>query len=254
MTISSIASSLFSSVVEWDNLWLAWRVRVEMKGRTLIGLFSVTPIALYGLLASPWQPRWRQVWIFALLTTVAIIGLNRSNDAGGLQLGARLLLPALPALIARAAASLDADVGARRWIGLRLVPLFAPPALLVGTIFLIARGIPPAYQIAANGERAADAVAAAPGRAVVTRVWWESQVLTPVLFADKEIYLVGRDLTPVLEALAARGDTEVVVINKGPIELPLAHGRIARTRQVWKAWMEIHDVVIEVAEVSPPPP
>ncbi len=230
-------------------LWLAWRVRVEIKGRTLIGLFSVTPIALYGLLASPWQPRWRQVWVFAVLTTVSIIGLNKSNDAGGLQLGARLLLPALPALIALAAASVDDDFRARRWVALRVTPLFAPTALLVGTIFMIARGMPPAYQIALNGERAADAVAAAPGRAVVTRVWWESQVLSPVLFAGKELYLVGRDPTPILEALAARGDTEVVVINKGPILIPLSNGRVARTRTSWKAWMEIHDVVIEV----PPP-
>lgn len=235
-------------------LWLAWRIRVEIKGRTWIGLFSVTPIALYGLLASPWHPRWRQAWLFALLTTIAIVGLNRSNDAGGLQLGARLLLPALPVLIALAAASLDDDVRARRWIGARLLPLFAPTALLVGTIFMMARGVPPAYAIAANGERAADAVAAAPGRAVVTRVWWESQVLTPALFDGKEIYLVGRDPKPVLEALAARGDTEVVVINKGELNVPLANGRVARTRTVWKAWMEIHDVVIEVAPEAPTPP
>ncbi|MCB9574946.1 MAG: hypothetical protein H6709_22970, partial [Kofleriaceae bacterium] len=177
-------------------VWLAWRIRQVATGRTLMGMFSLTPLALYGLVACAWAPRWRQTWLFAVLTTVAIIGLNKSNDAGGLQLGARLVFPALPALIALAVAAVDDDVRAARPAPLRALPMFAPAALLMASVLMLARGMPAAYRIAADGERAATAVAAAPGRAVVTRVWWESQVLTPALWSGKEIYLTGRDLRP----------------------------------------------------------
>lgn len=220
-------------------VWLAWRISRVATGRTLIGTFSVTPIAAYGLVACAWHPRWRQVWLYALLTTVGIIALNKSNDAGGLQLGARLVLPALPALIALAAAAIDDDARARRW-----PTLAAPALLLVLTVVMFTRALPPAYEIAVKGERAAAEVAAAPARVVVTRVWWESQVLTPALLADKTIYLTGRDLRPILETLAAAGVTEATVINKGPVEMTLPSGAVVHTTRSRTAWLQLHDVTI----------
>lgn len=222
-------------------VWLAIGLTERATGRTLIGLVSVTPIAAYGLVAPAWTPRWRSVWLFAVVTTAAIVALNKSNDAGGLQLGARLLLPTLPALIALAAATVDADLRARR-----LVAVAAPAALLAITLVMFVRALPPAYEIAAQGERAAAAATALPGRVVVTRVWWESQVLSPVLLDGKRLYYAReRDLRPILERLADAGVREAVVIHKGPVTLTLPSGRTVRTVASRKAWLDLHSVVIE---------
>jgi len=231
-------------VVGLALVWLAWELSRRATGRTLVGMFAVTPIAAYGLVASAWQPRWRQVWLFAVVTTIGIVALNKSNDAGGLQLGARLVLPALPALIALAAAAIDDDVRTPRPLLLRVAPLVAPAALLVLTAAMFGRALPPAYEIAAKGERAAAEVAAAPGRVVVTRVWWESQVLTPALLDGKQIYLTGRDLRPILTTLAAHGVREAVVIDKHPVELTLPDGATVHTVRSRTAWLHFHDVVI----------
>jgi len=239
------AGTIARTVAGAALIGLAWQLRHLATGRTLIGLFSVTPLAAWGLVACAWQPRWRQVWLFAVLTTVAIVALNKSNDAGGLQLGARLVLPALPALLALAAAVIDDDVRGRR--AAALVP---PAALLALTVVMFVRALPPAYAIAANGERAATAAAALPGRAIVTRVWWESQVVTPALLGGKEIYLVGRDLRPVLEALAARGDREAVVVDKHPIELTLPDGTRVHTVATRHAWLELHAVELTRPDVG----
>jgi hypothetical protein len=223
--------------------WLCWTISRHASGRTLVGMFAVTPIAAYGLVATIWNPRWRPVWIFAAVTTISIVALNKSNDAGGLQLGARLVLPALPALIALAAAAIDDDVRAGR---ARLAAVVAPAALLVLTAIMFHRALPPAYDIAAKSELASNAVAAAPGRVVVTRVWWESQVVTLALLDGKHIYLTGHDLRPILDALHAAGIDEAVVVNKGPIDLVLSDGAHARDRgPATKAWLELHDVVID---------
>jgi hypothetical protein len=226
-------------------VWLAWTVRAQ-TGRTYMGLFSVTPIAAYGLVASVWQPRWRPVWIFAVVTTLAIVVLNKSNDAGGLQLGARLLLPALPALIALAAAQIDADVrGVRAALA---VPAVVAPGLLVAlTALMMWRGVPPAYKIARDGAVAASAAATSPGDVVVTRVWFESQVLAPVLLRGKRIYQTPprTDLRGILERLAARGVTHVTVIHKDPVALTLTTGHAVRTERSYKAKYQFHDLVIE---------
>jgi hypothetical protein len=230
--------------------YLAFWIARHATGRTLIGMFAVTPIAAYGLCASIWEPRWRPVWIYAAVTTLAIVALNQSNDAGGLQLGARLVLPALPALILLAAAAIDADARAGKH---RLAALVAPALLLAITVFMFQKALPPAYEIAANGEKVALAANAAPGRAVVTKVWWHSQIVTPVLLDGKRIYLTGRDLRPVLQALHDAGVTEVVVLDKGPIDLVLADGSRAHDRAppvlAWK--VEVHDVVIEPGTSTP---
>jgi hypothetical protein len=241
----SLPGAIARAVIGLALVWLCWRLKHVATGRTLIGTFSVTPIAAWGLVATAWNPRWRQVWLFGVVTLVAIVALNKSNDAGGLQLGARLVLPALPALLALAAAAVDDDLRARRW-----APAIPPALLLVLTLLMFVRALPPAYEIAAKGERAATAASGMPGTAIVTRVWWESQVLTPALLDGKEIYLSGgRNLGPILEALHARGHRAAIVINKGPVELTLGDGTVVHTRATRKAWLELHDV-----ELTPPAP
>ncbi len=227
-------------------VWLAWLLHQHATGRTLMGTFSLTPIAAYGLAACVWDPRRRAVWIYAVLTTVAIVALNKSNDAGGLQLGARLVLPALPALIALAAAAVDEDARARRF-----VTLLAPAALVVFTTLMLARGFPTAYRIAAQTETAAELAADAPGDTVITTVWWHSQVFTPALFEGKQIYLINKKQLPeLLDTLAAHGHTRAVYCDHGAVELTTPAGRVVHTersrRAPWaKSYFELHDLVID---------
>jgi hypothetical protein len=213
-------------------------------GRTLKGMFALTPIAAYGLLASAWNPRWRPLWIFAVATTISIVALNRSNDAGGLQLGARLVLPALPALLILASAAIEDDARAR---GRRLAALVAPAALLVLTAVMFQRAFPAAYDIARKGELAATAAAAAPGRVVIARRWWESQIATPVLLDGKQIlFTPARDLRPLFESLHAAGVTSAVLFAKGPVHILLSDGALVRdASEPVKAWLEVHDIVID---------
>jgi len=226
-------------------IWLAWTLQAHATGRTLMGTFSLTPLAAYGLVACAWRPRWRAVWIFAVLTAAAILVLNKSNDAGGLQLGARLVLPALPALLALAAAAIDDDVRSRRFAN-----LVAPAVLAIVSVVMLARGFPPAYRIAAQTEAAAELAQAAPGEVVITTVWWHSQVLTPALFEGKQLYLIGKKQLPdLLDALSKHGHREVLFVDHGEVSLTLPSGLVARTVQTWRtpfgrSQFELHDVVI----------
>lgn len=226
-------------------VWMAWSLHAHATGRTLMGTFSLTPLAAYGLAATAWNPRWRAVWVYAVLTAAAIIVLNKSNDAGGLQLGARLVLPALPALIALAAAATDDDAKAKRPAN-----LVAPAILAIFSVVMLVRGFPAAYRIASQTEAAAELAEDAPGDVVITVVWWHSQVLTPALFEGKALYLINRKQLPdLLDRLAAHGHDEVLFIDHGDVTLTLPSGKRARTKQTWttpfgRSRFELHDVVI----------
>ena len=229
-------------------VWLAWKLHQHATGRTLVGMFSLTPIAAYGLAASVWRPQYRAAWLYAFLTTAAIVVFNKSNDAGGLQLGARYVLPALPALIALAVAAIDDDARAKRF-----PPLLAPAVLAVFTTIMLARSFPTAYRIAAETAAATEIVTNAPGKTVITTVWWHSQVFSPALFENKRIYLIDRPQLPqLLDRLADRGHHEAVFCDHGAVELTLPSGRQVQTvrsrRTPWeKSYFELHDLVI-----SPP--
>ncbi len=235
-------------------LFLAWTLHAQFERalaakitRVPRGLFAVTPLVAYGLLGSIWEARWRPVWIYGALATAAIVALNGSNDAGGLQLGARFLLPVVPALIALAVATVDAELRAPRPLGLRAAAAAGPAALALASGLLLVEGVGHAYPIVRDGATATAAARGAPGDVVVTRYWVESQVLAPVLLDGKRIFQTPpkHDLREILERLDATGVHDVLVINKTPVEMTLRSGARVRTVRSYKEKYRFHELVIE---------
>jgi hypothetical protein len=186
------------------------------------------------------------VWLFALLTTVGVVALNKSPYAGGVQLGARYLLPALPALLLLAAAVIDTDARALlRTSRIRVAGLLAPVALLVITLMIFPSAFRTSYRLAEQGAVAAAAASSSPARVVVTTVWWESQVLAPALLTDKQLYYARGDLRGFLNACGAQGITQVLIVDKQlPAEFRLSSGRTVHTVRTYKAWRTFHEVEI----------
>jgi hypothetical protein len=212
-------------------------------GRTLAGLFAVTPIAALGLLADPRDRRLRLLWVFSVLFMVQVLALEKSGTAGGLQFGARMLLPALPALLVLAAA-----VSCERWRrpqrGAAIATLL-PAALLVilsGRAMVV--GLPEVLAISRDGALAARRVAAVPGRHVITRRTWESQVVAPVLLEGKSIYWGGGDPVPLTTRLAERGEREFAFISNTGTTMFLPGRRVAESTEVWTEWLHVHHMVI----------
>jgi hypothetical protein len=226
----------------------AVRAQGLAAGRVLAGLFCVTPLLAYGLLAGPWQPRVRAPWLVAVLFLVQLAVLPSGGNAGGLQLGARLLMPALPFLCLLAAMVVEDDVArlagpARAW--LRALACVAPLALAAVSVLGMGRGLPQATAIARQGEETARNAAAVPADVIIARRGWESQLAAPVLLGGKALYEAPGDLRPLLEALYARGKRSVAVIDRKPVALRLSGGRVARTVGATPGWLHFQHVVIE---------
>jgi hypothetical protein len=239
--------AVHAAVALWA-LYVAWQAIDLGTGRTMAGLFAVTPLAAYGLLAGVRSDRARPLWLFAVTFTVQVLHLDKSGTAGGLQLGARLLMPALVALVVLAAMAAEADWRSlrRRWASaLALAPAVA---LLALSGYALARGLPPAHDIAKNGEVTAARALASPGEVVVTRRWWESQVLAPVVLGGKRIYNIHGDSRPLLERLADAGVESFAYISRNDTRVPLSGGRVARSVERWPGWLEVQHVVIERAD------
>jgi hypothetical protein len=228
---------------------MAVRAQGLATGRVLAGLFCVTPLLAYGLLAGPWQPRARAPWLVAVLFLVQLAVLPSGGNAGGLQLGARLLMPALPFLCLLAAMVVDDDLGLglarldRAWQ--RALACVAPLALVAVSVLGMARGLPQATTIARQGEETARNAAAVPADVIIARRGWESQLAASVLLSGKTLYEAPGDLRPLLEALYARGKRAVAVIDRKPVALRLSGGHVARTTGETPGWLHFQHVVIE---------
>lgn len=223
----------------------AWRTQSLATGRVLSGLLCVTPLVALGLLAGPWRPRNRAPWLAAVLFLLQVAILPSGGNAGGLQLGARLLMPALPLLCLLAAFAVEDDLLALRARWQRALILLAPLALVALTIHGSARGTTQAVAIARNGEEIAQHAAAAPGNVIIARRGWESQLVSPVLLAGKSIYEVPGQLGPLLEQLHERGERAFAVIDKRPVSLRLSGGREARSVESVAGWLPLQHVVID---------
>jgi hypothetical protein len=228
---------------------VAVRAQGLATGRVLAGLFCVTPLLAYGLLAGPSQPRARAPWLVAVLFLMQLAVLPSGGNAGGLQLGARLLMPALPFLCLLAAMVIEDDLGLglarldRGWR--RALAWVAPLALAAASVLGLARGLPQATTIARQGEETARNAAAVPADVIIARRGWESQLAAPVLLAGKTLYEAPGDLRPLLEALYARGKRSVAVIDRKPVALRLSGGRTARSAGTTAGWLPFQHVVIE---------
>jgi hypothetical protein len=224
---------------------VAVRAQDLATGRVLAGLFCVTPLLAYGLLAGPWQPRARAPWLVAVLFLVQLAVLPSGGNAGGLQLGARLLMPALPFLCLLAVMVVEDDLARLARVWQRALVCVAPLALAAVSVLGMARGLPQATTIARQGEETARNAAAAPADVIIARRGWESQLAAPALLSGKTLYEAPGDLRPLVERLYARGTRSFAVIDRRPVSLRLAGGRTARTAGATPGWLHFQHVVID---------
>ncbi len=235
------------------TLWIAYVCASALEagvGRTQMGLFAVTPLAAYGLSAGAWTGRQRALWLFGVTFVGQVLFLDSSGTAGGLQFGARLVLPALPALVALSLATAweDARSWRRPWSrGLIFVPIVGLVAI---TGYAMARGLPDANEIAEDGYAAAERVRAAPGDVVVTGRWWESQVLAAALLDGKPIYHARGGPRRLLGRLAEAGVERVVLVSGARADFTLSGGYSSRRVTLWTEWLDIQDVVLEARDSS----
>jgi hypothetical protein len=87
-----------------------------------------------------------------------------------------------------------------------------------------------------------------PGEVVVTRRWWESQVLSPVLLEGKALYNKHGDPRPIFEQLAEAGVSEVTFISRGETDIRLRDGKRVRTVSAIPGWLEVQHVRISPAD------
>ena len=215
-------------------------------GRTLSGLLLVTPLAGYGLVVGPFHPRLGRVWLFATAFALQVLLMDRSGTAGGLQLGARLLMPCVPPLVALAAARFEDDRAATRAMprlrrALGLAPVLALAAI---TLVTLGWGLAGARHIAAGGAAATRHALACPGRVVVARRPWESQVLAPVVLSGKQLLVVSGPVRRVLAPLAAAGVRDLALVSPATLNLRLPGGMWAHTRERWPGWLTVQHVVL----------
>jgi hypothetical protein len=195
------------------------------------GLFTVTPIAIVGLWAGGRTSAARRAWVGSVVLLIAVLALNRSGDSGGLQFGARLLMPVVPALLCLGCAHLQTHWREQQHRALRWLHLVAVSGLFVLTMIAMVRGMTEATSIARDGERAARLASRAKGSVIVTTMWWESQILAPALL-DGKVSLHAADaaqLQRLYEQLADHGITDVTVVDLRPPSIPAAAGSHAVT-------------------------
>jgi len=255
--------------IEWTMKWrlpvlhavcggvlafVTWRAHSLGSGRTAVGLFAVTPVAAYGLLAGPWNPRSRNLWIFAVTFGLQVLALDKSGTAGGLQFGARLLMPALPVLVLLAATTAENDVRAlwasRRAKGAALILSIPVVALFIMSAWTNYDGIGEPLKIADGGWQATVAASTSEPDVIVTRRWWESQVMAPVLLSGKRLYDARGNPRALISRLADRGVKRFVLVGGGPSDIPLSHGKIARLIKKKTGWLQIR--IMEIQSQRPP--
>jgi hypothetical protein len=103
--------------------------------------------------------------------------------------------------------------------------------------------------IARGAAVATEHARAAKGDVVVTRRWWETQVLSPVILDGKRIFNIHGDPTPLLVRLRDRGVTDFAFGAYKNQRFVLPGGGEAITVERWPGWLEIQQ-----ATITPPSP
>ncbi len=168
------------------------------------GLFGTTPLLVLGLYAglaapAPASARLARACMLSAMTlVVAVFATDMDRDAGGLQLGTRHMLGAVPLLVVSAVSALAGLP--RRSRALAAVPLAL--SLWANTInYRVLR------KIAGRNEQLVAAIQHSPARDVVTSFWWGPQVLVP-LWPTHRVYRGGD--AALLGRLRGGGIAEVV--------------------------------------------
>lgn len=151
------------------------------------GLFGTTPLLVLGLYAGlagppPASARFaRACMLTAMTLALAVFATDMDRDAGGLQLGTRHMLGAVPLLVVSAVSVLAGLP--RRALAVAVVPLAL--SIWANTInYRVLR------KIAGRNEQLVAAIQHSPARDVVTSFWWGPQVLAP-LWPTHRVYRGG---------------------------------------------------------------
>jgi hypothetical protein len=216
--------------------------------RTAVGLLSCTPLVAYGLLSGPWQPRAGALWLFALTFIVEVIFFDRSGTGGGLQYGTRFLLPAVPILFALAMRSLDEDLRAPSWLP-RLLASIALASFTVYGAKAMRVANTKAKTIVDGGTEITANTLAFGGDVIVTRRWWESQVLSYALLDGKTLLNVPGDPRHAYSLLRDAGVRRFTLVTRGLQKVRLDDGSVVRTVNRRLGWLEAQAI-----EIVPPPP
>ncbi|GAG20044.1 unnamed protein product, partial [marine sediment metagenome] len=210
--------------------WLRWAIGGALVGvgiwaqqastaRSLAGIFSVTPLAALGLLAPARNARdATKAWLFAIAFLLLVLVFDKSRSGGGLQFGARLLMPCLPVFVI--VALHHWQQGDRGLTRTRTRGLYALVPILL--ILVSARGFDTGMRQACHiAQQGADSVAAVlrtDATDIVARYWWEPQILAPVVSDGRQVYLARKNTDELLSALAANGRQTVLVATRHPPE------------------------------------
>lgn len=212
--------------------------------RTPMGLFATTPILAYGLLGEHGRRDLRPLWLFSITLIVQVMAFDKGGNAGGLQLGARFLLPAVPILLALVAISLEREWrrSGRRKLALSLVPA---ALLLALSASAMASGLPRAVTIARDSENLLERVSSFHPEVVVTRLPWQAHLLLPELRDGVPVYIAEDDPVRLLTRVADAGYRRFVFVSDRDTRIFLPGRRVARSIAVAKGWLDVH--LMEIA-------
>jgi hypothetical protein len=181
--------------------------------RTVIGLFAATPLALLGLLRGAETDRQNVGPALSAACGAAAIGFVFAVVAvlipgfiGGLELGSRYLLPAVPLFLIAGADHLRGQEGKLY----RGVTLLACLPLAVLSLQATAENGISAYLIRQHNSRLLASVEETGIEDVITRHFWIPQLLAPLYF-EKRIYLYPDD--ELLRRMMEKGRQRVVGVD-----------------------------------------
>lgn len=222
--------------------WLAILGVSLSSGRTVGGLLVLTPLVGLGFITGPWRTKARAVWLFAVLFVLQVLVFDRSGTAGGLQLGTRMLMPAIPPLIVLAMLPVEEALRSSRSSGPRLLAL--APTLLLATLSgaLLFSSLEKPTEIANASSLATARVRAIESNVVVTQRWWESEIIAALVEEGWAIYTVGDDPVPLLSRLAASGVERIAYVGVHPLRLDLEGGYRAQTTSLERGSFTVQTV------------
>ena len=180
--------------------------------RTLIGLFTATPLAVLGLLRGPLPRRPEGDLAAALATTsvlfvAAVVAVKVPGFWGGLEMGSRYLLPAAPLLVIAGLEWIDRSPGGfprlALGLGAMILLLVSTAATVVNTRSLHAIRQHSARLVASVAETGVDDVVAGKD--------WAPLVLAP-LYLEKRIY--SRVDDTLFRELYVRGRRRFVAVER----------------------------------------
>jgi len=192
--------------------WRALHLSGTGVGRTVLGCFATAPVLVLGLVRGPWPSgatgRLGAACVAGGATfAAAIYWFDLEAKAGGLQLGARYMLPAVPLLCVGAVELL--------WSRPRLL---APAVALLGALSVAATLINLKAEAKIRRENA-DVIAAVRSTdgPVITNFFWVPHVLAPIYF-ERPIFRTSFSSEMLVVDLFKHGVRKVVRVHGGLVE------------------------------------